>query len=85
MQEEHGNEHAADSERRDQCRKRNAGRTLQHRLIELYPLLEMAMGIFDGHCGVVDQNADRKRQPAERHGVDRLSQRPHDRNRGQDR
>ena len=37
-------------------------------------LLHMAIDVFDGDRRVVDQNADRERQTAERHHVDRLAE-----------
>ena len=43
------------------------------------------MGVFDFDRGVVDQNADRQRQAAERHHVDRLAQEAEDAERSEDR
>ncbi len=38
-------------------------------------LREVAVDVFDFHGGVVHQDADRQRQPAERHDVDGLTER----------
>ena len=46
---------------------------------------EQAMGVLDGHRQVVDENADRERQPAERHCVERLAQEIEHHERRQDR
>ena len=35
---------------------------------------EQAMGVLDRHRRIVDQDADRERQAAERHGVERLAE-----------
>ena len=34
---------------------------------------EQAMGVLDRDRRIVDQNADREREPAERHGIERLA------------
>ena len=35
---------------------------------------EQAMGVLDRHRRIVDQNADREREPAERHRVDGVAE-----------
>ncbi len=37
---------------------------------------QLAVNIFDGNCGFIDQDADSERQPSERHDVDGLPGRP---------
>ena len=39
------------------------------------PLIQISLDVLDGHRGVVDQNADRQRQSAQRHDVDAFAQR----------
>ena len=46
---------------------------------------EQAMGVLDGDRGIVDQDADREREAAQRHGVERLAQEVEHDQRGQDR
>ncbi len=49
------------------------------------PLFEVALDVFDGDCGVVDEDADGERQTAEGHDVDGLAKQAEDDDRGQDR
>ena len=46
---------------------------------------EQAMRVLDRDRRIVDQNADRQRQAAERHGVDRVAEEVEHDQRGQDR
>ena len=46
---------------------------------------DMALDVFDHHRAVVDQDADRERKAAERHGIERLAADVHDQHRGDDR
>ena len=39
-------------------------------MLDVLALLEVAVDVLDGHGGVVDQDADREREAAERHDVD---------------
>jgi hypothetical protein len=57
---------------------------VEHRLVEGHLLLEQAVGILDGHRGIVDQYADGQRQAAQSHGVDGLAQRREHGDGGQD-
>ena len=43
--------------------------------LDVLALLEMPVDVLDRHGGVVDQDADRERQAAERHDVERLAER----------
>ncbi len=43
------------------------------------------MGIFDGHRRIVDQDADCEREPAERHGIERMAEEVQHDDRRQDR
>ena len=84
-EEEHRHEHDADRERRDERRHRDLLRAVEDRLLERLALLEVAVDVLDRDGGVVDQDADRERQPAERHDVDRLAERAEHDDRGEDR
>ena len=48
-------------------------------------LLEVPVDVLDRHRRVVDQDADRERQAAQRHDVERLAERRQQRDRAQDR
>ena len=72
-------------ERGDECRDRDLLRAVEDRLLERLALLEMLVDVLDRHRGVVHQNADRQRQAAQRHDVDRLAQREQHDDRSQDR
>ena len=48
---------------------------VEDRLLDVLALLEMAVDVLDGDGRVVDEDADRERETAERHEVDRLAQR----------
>ena len=86
FEEHHRGEHAADGQRRDQGRHGDAGGAVQRRLRQRHALLgEQAMGVLDRHRGIVDQDADRQRQAAQRHGVERLAEEIQHDQRGQDR
>ena len=75
VEEHHRGEHAADGERRNERRHRDPRRAMQRRIGQRLPLLgEQAMGVLDRHRGIVDQDADRERQAAERHRVERVAE-----------
>ena len=38
-----------------------------------HAVLEQPVGVLDGHCGIVDQDADREREAAQRHGIERVA------------
>ena len=50
-------------------------RAVEDRLLDRLALLQMPVDVLDGHGGVVDQDADREREAAERHDVERLADR----------
>ena len=50
-------------------------RAVEDRLLERLALLEIAVDVLDRDRRVVDQDADRQRQAAQRHDVDRLAER----------
>ena len=54
---------------------RSAPRRRRIALAQRLPLLEVALDVLDRHRGVVHQDADRQRQAAQRHDVDRLAER----------
>jgi hypothetical protein len=74
LQEEHGDKHAADGERGDQRRHRNASSALQHRRIEWHPFFQKPVRVLDRHRAVIDQDADSQCQAAQGHRVDGLAE-----------
>ena len=78
-QEEHRHEHDADAQQRDEGRRHDLPRAVEDGGFDLLALLQMPVDVFDRHRRVVDQDADRQRQTAQRHDVQRLAnQRQHD-------
>ena len=53
--------------------------------LDLLALLEMPVDVLDRDGGVVDENADRERQSAQRHDVERLAERRQPRDRAEHR
>ncbi len=43
--------------------------------VQTFALVQVALDVFDDDRAVVDQDADRERKAAERHGVQRLAHR----------
>jgi hypothetical protein len=74
LQEEHRHEHDADAQQRDEGRRHDLGGAVHDGGLDLLALLEVPVDVLDRHRGVVDQNADRKREPAQRHDVQRLAE-----------
>jgi len=57
-EQEHGYEHDADRQGRDQRRQGNLARTVENRRFHILAVLEMIIDVLDGDRRVVDQNAD---------------------------
>ena len=74
-QEEHRHEHDADAQQRDEGRRDDLIGAVQDRLLDGFALFQMVIDVLDGHRRVVDEDADRKRQPAQRHDVECLADR----------
>ena len=72
-EEEHGQKHDADAERRDQGRHGDLRRALENGLAQSVALFKEALDVFNRDGGVIDQNPHGQRQTAERHGVDGLA------------
>ena len=66
-------------------RHRNAGGAVQRRGGKIHAFAAQPMGVLDRHRRIVDQDADRERHAAERHGVERVAHEVEDDDRGQDR
>ena len=77
-EEKHRNEHDTNREGRNQRRHGDLRRAVQNRLDDFLALIDVAIDVFDFDRGVVNQNADRQRQPAKGHDIDRFAQRAHD-------
>ncbi len=73
LQKEHRHEDDADAQGRDQRRHGDLARAFENGLVEIGSHVQVALDIFDRHGGVVDQNADRQRETAQRHDVDGLA------------
>src|SRR5882724_5643210 len=72
-------EDATDCERRHQCRHRDSGGSVERGFRQRFALLgEQAVRILDRHGRIVDQNSDRERESAERHGVERFAKKEQD-------
>ena len=88
-QEKHRHEHDADAQRRNQRGNGDFLRAVQNRLDRVLALRQISLDIFDGHRGVIHQDADGERQAAERHQIDgfvqRAQHRDGDQNRKRDR
>ena len=76
VEEEHRHEHDADAEQRDESRHHDLLGAVHDGGFDLLALLEMPVDVLDRHRGFVDQDADGERQPAQRHDVERLAERP---------
>ena len=73
-QEEHRNEYDANANRRNERRHGNLRCAVQDGLHGLFSHGQVAVDVFNLHGGVVDQDADGKRQAPQSHDVDRFSQ-----------
>ncbi len=85
FEEHHRREHAADRQRRDHGRHCNAGGAVQRRGGEIHASAAQPVGVLDRHRRIVDQDADRQRHAAERHGVERVAYEVEDDDGGEDR
>jgi len=75
VRKEHRHEHDADAEQRDEGRCHDLMGAVHDRLLDRLALLEVVIDVFDRHGSVVNEDADRKREAAERHDVERLADR----------
>src|SRR5581483_6067871 len=65
-QEEHRNEHNADTESGNQNRNGDLGTALQDGVAQVMTFLKVTLDVLDRDGGIVDQDADGQRQAAER-------------------
>ena len=84
-EKEHRHEHDADAQSGDQGRNSDLTRAFQNGLVQIRAHVHVALDVLDGHRGIVDQDAHRQRQAAERHDVQRFPQDVERNDRGQDR
>ena len=75
VEEEHRHEDDADAQQRDEGGRHDLARAVHDRRLDLLAVFEMPIDVLDRHRRVVDQNADRQRETAERHDVQRLADR----------
>ena len=73
-QKKHRHEDDADAQRGDESRHRNLLRAVENRRPQFLPEREIAMDVFDLDRGVIHEDADRQREPAEGHDIDRLAE-----------
>ena len=85
LQENNRSEHAADRERRDQRWDGDARGAVQRRRGEAHAFAAQPVRVLDRHRRIIDENADRERHAAERHGVERVAEEIEDDDRRQDR
>ena len=83
-EEEHGQEDDADGERRDQGGDGDLCGAFQDGVVELVAFFEIALDVFDGDGGVVDQDADGEREATEGHDVDGFAHEAEDDDGGED-
>ena len=74
VEKQHGDEHDRDRERGDECRARDLHRPVENRRAERLAEADVAVDVFDFDRGVVDEDAHRQRQAAERHHVQRVAE-----------
>ena len=72
---EHRHEHDQDAKKRNGRWDHDLSRAVHDRAFDVLALLEMVIDVFDCHRRVVDENADREREAAERHHVDGFAHR----------
>ena len=74
-QEEHGQKHDTDTQRRYQCRYCNLAGSVVDGVVQIFAKMEMTLDVLDRHCRIIDENTDCQRQSTQRHQVDRFAQR----------
>src|SRR5471032_2419383 len=84
VEEEHWYEHNANTDQGHERRRDDLRGAIKDGLFYLLALLQMPVDIFDGDSRVVDENPHRERKAAERHDVERLTERRQGRYRGED-
>jgi hypothetical protein len=84
-EQEHRHEHDADGQGRDQGGQGDLVGAVEDRGLDVLAVLEVPVDVLDRHRGVVDEDADGEREPAERHDVDGLAERRQAGDRGEDR
>ena len=70
---EHRHEDDADAQKRDGRRKDDLPRAVHDRAFDVFALFEVVVDVLDRNRRIVDENADREREAAERHHVDRFA------------
>ena len=71
-QQEHRHEHQADRQGREHGRNGDLARAAQDRVLQGLAQADMALDVLDDDRPVVHEDADRQRETAKRHGVERL-------------
>src|SRR6266403_1554639 len=85
LQKEYRHEHDANADRRQRGRNRHFAATGNDRLTQRIAVFDVTLDILDHDRTVVDENADRKREAAERHRIQGLAADKEDENGGDDR
>ncbi len=74
--EEGRDEHCENAQHRHESRQRRLGGSFARRSGEAAAMSKMSVDVLDGDRRLVDQDADRQRQPAQGHDVDCLTRHP---------
>jgi hypothetical protein len=82
---EHRHEHDADAKRRHERRNADLAGADQDRFLERSAEMQVAFDVLDRHDRLVDEDAHRQREAAERHQVERLAHGLEQQDRRQDR
>ena len=85
IEQQHRHEHDADAQQRHEGRRDDLRRAVEDRIAHVLALFEVPVDVLDRDGGIVDENADRERESAERHHVERLARGRERRDRGQHR
>ena len=84
-EEEHRHENDADGQGRHKCWHRDLLRAVEDGLFQFFLHSQVALNVLDFYGRVVHQNADRQRQSAQRHDVERFPHRAEQNDRGENR
>src|ERR1700730_9030318 len=71
---EHRREHDAHADQRDEGRNDNLLSPVQDSRFQRLALLQMPVDVLKRNGALIDQDSNRKREPAERHHIDRFAQ-----------
>ena len=79
---EHRHENDADAQKRDGRRNDDLTRAVHDRGFDVFALLQMVVDVLDRHGRVINEDAHRKGEAAQRHDIDGFAGRSQERDRG---